>query len=63
MLDRVVSHRDQLLALVVFQAAKPVAAALVELVEVADLQVAAEFLIGREAPVGGQIEQVGLEAR
>jgi uncharacterized protein YneR len=61
-LDRVVSHRDQLLALVVFQTAKPVAAALVELVEVADLQVAAELLIGGEAPVGGQIEEMGFEA-
>jgi hypothetical protein len=42
LLDRVVGHGDRLLALVVLQAAQPGAAALVERIEVADLDLAAE---------------------
>jgi hypothetical protein len=47
---------------VVLQSTEPVAAALVELVEIAELDVAAEFLVAGEAAVGREAEQVGLEA-
>ena len=60
-LDGVLVHRHALLAPVVLQPAKPVASA-AEVVEIAGLHVASELLVGGETAVGGQQEEMRLDA-
>ena len=60
-LDGVLVHRHALLAVVVLQPAQPVAAA-AEVVEVRGLQLALELLVGREAAIGRQHQEVRLDA-